>query len=86
MLVRGRVVYFGASGAPALEYVRSLPMTACTSPYQSWQNEVVSTGWRADGGRRCRRSAGAGCCSTPKFSRPGPGQEAAAAAASCLWR
>ena len=31
MLVRGRVVYFGPSGAPALDYVRALPAAAATS-------------------------------------------------------
>jgi len=42
MLVRGRLVYFGPSGAPALDYVRSLPIATATSPYQSWLSEVVS--------------------------------------------
>jgi hypothetical protein len=42
MLVRGRPVYFGPSGAPAFDYVRGLPITGATSPYKSCLNEVVS--------------------------------------------
>jgi hypothetical protein len=42
MLVKGRIVYMGPSGAPALAYVRGLPMAAAASPYQSGLSEVVS--------------------------------------------
>ena len=45
MLVRGRVVYFGAGGAAAVEYVRGLPLANCTSPYQPWLSEVVRRCW-----------------------------------------
>jgi ABC-type multidrug transport system ATPase subunit len=40
MLVRGRLVYFGPGGAPALSYVRGLP-AASASPYAPWLNDVV---------------------------------------------
>ncbi|GBF95048.1 P-loop containing nucleoside triphosphate hydrolase [Raphidocelis subcapitata] len=39
MLVAGRVVYLGPSGAPALDFVRGLPVSTVASPYQAY-NEV----------------------------------------------
>lgn len=41
MLVAGRMVYLGPSGAPALDYVRGLPVSTLASPYQSQHNDVV---------------------------------------------
>lgn len=40
MLVRGRLVYFGPCGPDAVDYVRSLPAAAASSPYSSTLNEV----------------------------------------------
>jgi hypothetical protein len=47
MLVRGRVVYFGPCGAPAIDFVRSLPAARDASPYQPSLNGVVRAAPRA---------------------------------------
>ena len=52
MLLRGRLVYFGPSGAPAVDYIRALPVIAA-SPYQANLSDVVSAGARAHA--RCAR-------------------------------
>jgi hypothetical protein len=45
MLVKGRLVYFGASGAPAVDYMRSLPAAHTSGlSYQPNLNEVVRLG------------------------------------------
>lgn len=41
MLVRGRIVYCGASGAAAMEYVNGLPAASWSSPYEPWLSDVV---------------------------------------------
>lgn len=41
LLVRGRVVYFGPNGPPAIDYVRALPAASGYPPYQPGLNDAV---------------------------------------------